>query len=136
MKEFKAAMPRKEERTFHAFERMGGYHLDADEAPDPVELDGFAAITYGAAEPTECLGWACPMPSETCEICRLFEGNKEREQVRAFLFSQVEIVEKILPMFWTWHEAQYELYLSASMSRGRRAFAELHNRSSGRREGH
>ncbi len=94
---------------------------DADEALEQVELTGISMATHNSVKPTECLGYACPMPSDTCNICKLFKGDKEFHFYQPFTESRV---------FQSWHDAQHALYSSAPASRGTRTSIEL--RASGR----
>lgn len=90
---------------------------DADEAFEPVESIGISVATHNSVEPTKCLGYACPMPSDTCGRCKLFKGDT--------VFSFYQPVAEIR-VFQSWHDAQHALYSSASASRGSHAFAEMH----------
>lgn len=54
---------------------------DADEPLDPIERPGFSAVRDDiAAEPTSCLGFACPLPSELCGVnCKLRVVSEDEE---------------------------------------------------------
>ncbi|MDP2655908.1 MAG: hypothetical protein Q8P17_05405 [bacterium] len=90
---------------------------DADEAIEQVELTGISVATHNSAEPIKCLGYACPMPSDTCNICKLFKGDKESNFYQPFTEKRV---------FESWHDAQHGLYSSAPASRGTHTSIELH----------
>ena len=71
-----------------------------------------------AVEPTSCPGLACLKKSEDCDTCLLSEDFIDK-LVR--LASMIHVA----PVFQSWQDARHDLYSSAPMARGTRAFMEL-----------
>ncbi|MCR4275784.1 MAG: hypothetical protein NUV90_00130 [Candidatus Parcubacteria bacterium] len=97
--------------------RTRNRNADADEAFEPVESIGISVATHNSVEPTKCLGYACPMPSDTCNICKLFKGDTVFPFYQPFTESRV---------FQSRNAGLHELYAAAPASRGSHTFVELH----------
>lgn len=101
------------------------HRADADEPFEQVESVGFSAVRYNfAAEPNECLGFACLMPSYICDVCKFSKENREIEDLSFFLvrFGINRTLSTVLkPVFQSRYDDQYDWYLPAPMGRGRRA---------------
>lgn len=92
------------------------HQADADEAFEQIESIGISVATHNSVEPTKCLGYACPMPADTCNICKLYKGDKE------FHFYQ-PVAE--IRVFQSRNAGLHELYSSAPASRGVHTFVEM-----------
>ena len=71
-------------KTMKALLRWAGEYLpehraDADQSVDPVEQHGFSVAREDGipAEPSGCLGFACPRKSDDCGHCEFTEANAE-----------------------------------------------------------
>jgi len=101
--------------------RWPGYFISAqfperDEPKDEVEASDYRHVFHGevADEPTRCLGPACPMTANTCEVCLLAEGRpKPAEQKKSRSVGNPDQATSLA-------EARLEARLAAPTARGRR----------------
>lgn len=107
---------------------------DPDEPFDGVERRGhIVRADFLFAELTECPGFACPLTSDACDTCK-FGGKKPEPLVTKEELTVQYLIDKFMKkklsepepsVRQTRHEAWYDLFASASNSRGGRAASEL-----------
>jgi len=72
-----AAQARAQQKAKQSILKFARRHLpehpaDADDPPEGVEARVRSVIMRNSFdEPTECLGFACPEKSDTCDVCQL-----------------------------------------------------------------
>ena len=118
----------KTENSRKGNESICTHQPDADEPRDQVELAGFSPVNdMVAVQATECLGFACPMPSAACDACKFGDGASNDVESSA---PRVVHFEKAYPSYIEMRnqtgrkDSLEDLYSVASNARGARASIE------------